>query len=83
MSLRSSIANDLAEATIKIAMADHYLVGYSQDVQAITWENFHDAHAVLIEREHEAGNASMGLFDLAFAILDAECFRIHRTHLST
>jgi hypothetical protein len=77
-----TVASSLARAALKIANANHYMVGFNVDSTAeISFEDFSDAHRLLVDMELRNAKRQHR-YDIAFTVLGELCFKQHRTHLS-
>jgi len=78
----SSTAQNLAAAALKIAAVNHYMVGFHAATTAdVSFDDFSDAHTILVETENKSKDSGSPRFDRAFMVLDFECYARHRTHL--
>jgi hypothetical protein len=74
-------AQHLAAAALKIAAANHYMVGFDEGSTAdISFDDFTDAHTILVETENQ-DTKHQHAYERAFMVLDLLCFARHRTHL--
>lgn len=79
-----SFAQQIADASIAIARANHYLVGFDLVgmAEGISFDDYSDAHRVLVDMEL-ASQAPLKaqLFDRAFSALNDACYKTHKVHL--
>lgn len=68
-------AQHIATACLKIAAANHYLVGLVGD--DLSFDDLSDAKQILITLEN-ADTKHQHRYDLAFMVLDAYAQRVHR-----
>jgi hypothetical protein len=87
----STAATHIAHAAMRIARANHYMVGFEPTTTAnVSWDDWHDAHQLLIEFELEAlrradarGARNVDIATIqrlhgrAFAVLADACRRQH------
>ena len=81
----TTLPQRLADAALKIARANHYLVGFDPETTAgISFDDWSDAYQELITRENASTYPLVPRtrLNLAFAVLSTACYRQHRTHLS-
>lgn len=76
-----TIAQNLTDATMKIARVNHYMVGYEEyALKGIELEDFEKAYGILVEREH-ALKDSTAVFTRAFHMLQRACDNTHNVTL--
>ncbi len=84
------LPTQLADAAIKIATANHYLIGFDPDTcRDVSFDDLSEAKQELITRESalpvedgtSANRAKRRRIDLAFRVLDTLCYRVHGMHL--
>lgn len=69
-------AQHIADACLKIAAANHYLVGFTVEAPEFSWEELSGAKQILINIEN-ADPKCQHNYDLAFDVLQAYCWRVH------
>lgn len=78
----NTTANSLAMAALKIAAANHYMVGFDEgSTKDISYDDFVAAHTILVNMEL-ADAKKQHQYDRAFMVLDMLCFARHHSHLN-
>lgn len=78
----SPVSVALMTAALKIASANHYMVGFdASSTEGLSFDDISDANQLLIDTEN-TDTKQQHKYDRAFMVLDALCFRLHRAHLS-
>jgi hypothetical protein len=74
----SSTGRSLLRATLHIAQANHYMVGFNRlEVRQVSYDDFCDVHRYLVDLEQTPGTGGVdtGTIRLAFEVLLWECHR--------
>lgn len=84
MTTPKTTAERLADASIKIARANHYFVGFDPaTTDGISYDDYTDAYQILITRENADKQTvkRQQFYDLAMGVLGSACYRQHHTRL--